>query len=140
MKILLAVDGSAYTKRMLGYVAAHEEFLGPAHEYTVLTVVPEIPPHPRSYVDRATLEGYYVSEANAVLEPVLRFAQQNGWNLQARHAVGHAGDVIAETATNDKVDLVVMGSHGHSALANMVLGSVATRVLAQCRTPVLIVR
>jgi nucleotide-binding universal stress UspA family protein len=33
-----------------------------------------------------------------------------------------------------------MGTHGHSALTNVVLGSVATRVLAQCRIPVLLVR
>ena len=30
MKILLAVDGSAYTKKMLAYLAAHDELLGQA--------------------------------------------------------------------------------------------------------------
>ena len=39
MKILLAVDGSKYTKRMLAYVAAHDEWLGPGHEYTVFNGV-----------------------------------------------------------------------------------------------------
>ena len=29
MKILVAADGSPYTKRMLAYVAAHDEWLGP---------------------------------------------------------------------------------------------------------------
>ena len=43
MKILLPVDGSEYTKRMLAYVAAHDELLGGDHEYFVLTVVPSIP-------------------------------------------------------------------------------------------------
>jgi nucleotide-binding universal stress UspA family protein len=33
-----------------------------------------------------------------------------------------------------------MGSHGHGTMANLVLGSVATRVLAACKTPVLLVR
>jgi nucleotide-binding universal stress UspA family protein len=33
-----------------------------------------------------------------------------------------------------------MGSHGRSLLRNLVLGSVATRVLAACKVPVLIVR
>jgi hypothetical protein len=31
MKILVAADGSAYTKRVLAYLAAHDEWLGPAH-------------------------------------------------------------------------------------------------------------
>ncbi|HWS05017.1 MAG TPA: universal stress protein, partial [Burkholderiaceae bacterium] len=39
-----------------------------------------------------------------------------------------------------KFDLVIMGSHGHSALANLVMGSVATQVLAHCHVPVLLVR
>ena len=37
-------------------------------------------------------------------------------------------------------DLLVMGSHGHGALANLVMGSVATNVLAHCGVPVLLVR
>jgi len=48
--------------------------------------------------------------------------------------------LIAKTATDGKFDLVVMGSHGHGALVNLVVGSVATEVLASCKVPVLIVR
>jgi hypothetical protein len=33
-----------------------------------------------------------------------------------------------------------MGSHGHGTLTNLVMGSVATKVLAHCKTPVLLVR
>ena len=33
-----------------------------------------------------------------------------------------------------------MGSHGQSALGNLVMGSVATQVLARCKVPVLLVR
>ena len=35
MNILLAVDGSAYTKKMLAYLATHEDLLGASHSYTV---------------------------------------------------------------------------------------------------------
>ena len=35
MKILAAVDGSPYSKRMLAYLAAHDEWLGAHHEYTL---------------------------------------------------------------------------------------------------------
>jgi nucleotide-binding universal stress UspA family protein len=33
-----------------------------------------------------------------------------------------------------------MGSHGQSALGNVVLGSVASGVLARCDVPVLLIR
>jgi nucleotide-binding universal stress UspA family protein len=34
----------------------------------------------------------------------------------------------------------MMGSHGHGTLGSLVMGSVATKVLAGCKTPVLLVR
>ena len=47
---------------------------------------------------------------------------------------------LTDTAKRGKFDLVVMGSHGHGLFRNLVLGSVATRVLAACTVPVLIIR
>ena len=37
MKILLAVDGSAYSKKMLAYLSTHESLLTPNNSYTVFT-------------------------------------------------------------------------------------------------------
>jgi nucleotide-binding universal stress UspA family protein len=54
--------------------------------------------------------------------------------------VGHPSDEIASYAEAGNFDLVVMGSHGVGALKNLVLGSVATKVLARCTVPVLLVR
>lgn len=140
MNILLAVDGSPYTKRMLGYIAAHDEFVGAANEFTAITVVPAIPPHVQRYISREDLEGHYADEARKVLEPIEAFAKQHGWKFKSQHLVGNAGEVIAETATKGDFDLLVMGSHGHSTLGSLLLGSVASRALAQCKTPILLVR
>ncbi|MGN8111751.1 universal stress protein [Paraburkholderia sp. 22098] len=35
---------------------------------------------------------------------------------------------------------MIEGSHGHSAIANLVLGSVTSGILARCGIPTLIVR
>ncbi len=140
MKILLAVDGSPCTRHMLAYIAAHDELLRSVEDSTALTVVPPIPKYAASYLAGDVVQGYYLEQAEEVLKPVRAFAEQQGWKLDARHVVGHAGDVIAETAERGGYELVVMGSHGHSALTGAVLGSVATRVLAKCKVPVLIVR
>jgi nucleotide-binding universal stress UspA family protein len=50
---------------------------------------------------------------------------------------GHAGDKIAEFARESGADLVVVGSHGHSALAGIILGSVTQRLLHIAPCPVL---
>ena len=140
MKILLPVDGSDYTKRMLGYVAAHEEMFGNTHDYLAVTAVAPIPAHVTRHLSREIVEGYFRERAEEVLEPVRAFGAQKGWKLSASHVVGHAAEAIAALADREKPDLVVMGSHGHTAFAGLVLGSVATGVLAHCRAPVLIVR
>lgn len=140
MKILLPVDGSDYTKRMLAHVAAHDELFGTAHDYEIFTVVPPVPTGATRYLDRDTLEAYYREQAAHILAPVQAFAAQNGWKVHATHAVGEPAQTIAAHVDKLQPDLVVMGSHGHSALGNVILGSVANGVLARSKVPMLIVR
>jgi len=47
---------------------------------------------------------------------------------------------IVDTATRERCDLIVMGSHGHGALGQLLVGSVTSRVAAICSVPLLIVR
>lgn len=140
MKILLAVDGSPFTKKMLAYVAAHDEWLGAHHTYTVIHVVPKIPAHATSFLDRGVVDGYYADEAEKVFKPIRAFIGKHGLQAEFVGLAGHAGETIAKRADAGAFDLLMMGSHGHGQLGNLVMGSVATRVVASCRVPVLLVR
>ena len=140
MKILLAVDGSPYTKRMLAYLAAYPELIGPSGGYTALAVVPPLPVPSYALLPPGTYRAYCEEQAEAVLKPVRAFAAQQGWRFEERFEVGQPGDAIAAFSEAGRFDLLVMGSHGHGALAGVVMGSVVTRVLARCKTPVLIIR
>ncbi len=140
MKVLLAVDGSAYTKRMLAYLAAHDDFLGARAEYTVLTVVPDIPPHAARFLSSANVDAYFRDEGESVLAPVEAFIAQQGWKASFKHEIGHPATVISTVATEGGFDLLVLGSRGHSVLGSLILGSVAASVLAQCKTPMLLIR
>lgn len=140
MKILVAADGSPYTKRMLAYLAAHDEWLGPHHDYTVVHTVNAVPARAASVLDRELLRDFYDSEAEKVFKPIRLFFAKQGLKAAFVGKVGPAGDTIATLAEKGKFDLVMMGSHGHGSLTNLVMGSVATKVLAGCSTPVLLVR
>lgn len=141
MKILIAADGSAYTKRMLAYVAAHEEWLGPLHEYTVVTVVAAVTPRAASVLDKEVLKAYYEEEAEKVIKPIRTFfKRQVQAPVEFVVKVGHAAEQIAAVAGKSKPDLLIMGSHGHGNLGNLVMGSVATKVMAHTQVPVLLVR
>ena len=140
MKILIAVDGSVYSHRMLAYLAAHDDLLGPKHEYTVVHSVPAVPPRAAHLAGSAVVAKYYDDEAEAVFQPIRAFFEQHDIQGDFVRTVGHASASIAKLAEDGKFDLLVMGSHGHGELASLVLGSVATKVLAKCSTPVLLIR
>jgi len=140
MKILIAADGSDYTKRMLAYLAAHDEWLGAKHEYTVIHVVLAVPHRAAAFVGASVVREFYESDAETVFRPIRAFFAQQRIEARFVHTVGHAAESIAQLAEEGKFDLVVMGSRGHGDLANLVLGSVATKVLALCSVPVLLIR
>ncbi len=56
MKILLAVDGSAFTKKMLAYLTTHLDLFSGDIEYTALTVHGALPPRARAAVGREIVE------------------------------------------------------------------------------------
>ena len=139
MKILLAVDGSEYTRRMLDYLASHD-WLRSGHSLSVLTVLLPLPHRAAAFAGKDLVQNYYFEDAEQVLRPVREFLKTHGLEAKCDYRIGHPAECIAHAAEDGGHDLVVMGSHGHGAIANLVLGSVATKVLAMCKTPVLVVR
>ena len=140
MKILLAVDGSKYTKKMLAYLATHNEMFGAGNAFTLITVQAPLPPRARAAVGASAANEYYEEESAKVTSSVVKSLKRHGIDAKTLHKVGAPGEQISKAADGGKFDLVVMGSHGHNTLGNLVMGSVATQVLAHCGVPVLLVR
>ena len=140
MKILAAVDGSPYTKRMLAYLAAHDEWLGPQHEYTLIHAVPAVPSRAAVVLEKETLKAYYDDCAERVFKPIRSFFTRQGLKANYVTKIGQAAEIITDAARKGRYDLILLGSHGHGTLTNLVLGSVATKVLANCDTPTLLIR
>lgn len=141
MKILLAIDGSPYTKKMLAYLTTHMEmFASGEHQFTALTVQPALPPRARAALGREAVDSYHADEAAKVLDPVIKYLSRHDMKVKGTSKVGPAGETIAKFADAGKFDLLIMGSHGYGTLGNLVMGSVATKVLASSAVPVLLVR
>jgi len=140
MKILLAVDGSEYTQKMLDYVSRNKALFDASHQYVLLHVHAPLPPHAASVVGSAATHDYYEDESRKVLEPALSALQGGGLTATSEWKHGRVGNTIGEYADQGGFDLLIMGSHGHGGLARLVMGSVANEVLAHCKTPVLLVR
>lgn len=54
--------------------------------------------------------------------------------------VGKPAEIITAMAETEGYDLVVMGTHGHGKLEELLIGSVAAKVIRRCSKPVLVVR
>ncbi|MDZ7652493.1 MAG: universal stress protein [Burkholderiaceae bacterium] len=139
MRILIPVDGSAHSTAAVAFVASRSTLIGAQPEVELLNVQLPVPPRAARAVGREMVATFHKAEARAVLKPALALLKKAGLQAQARHEVGSPGATVA-AATAGGADLVVMGSHGHSAFKGLVFGSVTNAVLAGCRTPLLVVR
>ena len=140
MKILIAADGSAYTKRAVEYVIGHLDILRGKPEVHLAHVQPPLPGRAASFVGKKIVREYQLSESQRALGAAARLLGPAGVPFEEKHVVGDPGHAIASLAARGKYDLLIMGSHGYGTLRNLVLGSVASKVLANCAVPVLIIR
>jgi nucleotide-binding universal stress UspA family protein len=140
MKILIAADGSKFTRQALKYLIEHLKMFGPKPEVHVLHVQPRLQGRAAAFLARSAVQRHYDDETNKALASARRVLEKAGIGFKELHAVGDPGELIAEQACRGKYSLIVMGSHGHGMIASLVLGSTASKVLANCKIPALIVR
>lgn len=146
MKILFAVDGSSYSTKAALYIATHfKNFQGPM-ELHLLHVHLPIPSGLALAQAERLLGGdvgdrYYKEESLAALATAEQVLRTHNIPFHSTYKVGGVAEELHDYAQKNQVDMIVMGSHGHGAFKNLVMGSVATKVLAmETGIPVLIVR
>ena len=130
-RILVALDGSEYSERVLAYVLA----LAPKFKSTVTLVsVPEIP-DPALYGSTADLVAQLRAQAERethdYLERVATVLRAHG--LQVNVVVAGGGDIpsqaIISTAEHINADLITMATHGRGGLDRILIGSTTERVI-----------
>jgi nucleotide-binding universal stress UspA family protein len=92
------------------------------------------------YVELPGLRAQLIGEATGRLEEKAAKCMAAGVTATTEVAVGRPARAIVEEATSRGTDLIVMGTHGRSGFAHLVLGSVAERVVRTAPCPVLTVR
>jgi nucleotide-binding universal stress UspA family protein len=87
------------------------------------------------------VEDYLKEAAQGYVEEIKKLCDKNGVVSKTVIAAGHPVEGIVKEAARAKADLIIMGSHGKSALAAAVLGSVTYGVIHKDTTiPTLIIR
>jgi len=140
MKILLPVDGSPYSDAALEFIAARPFREEAAPQIDLLNVQLPVPPRAGRAVGAEMVRAWHEAESSKILKPAIGTLRRAHLDPAWYYCVGNPGVEIAEWAERHLVDLVVMGSHGYSAVKGLVFGSVTQRVLASTSVPVLALR
>lgn len=145
-KILVPTDGSKPAKKSVEYAVQFAEQMGAAIVLlSVLDkslVVPQtIPVSPNATKLIEPLENYLRRAAETYLDEAEKLCMKYG--VQSKRVIrsGHPVEEIVKEAQRSKADLIVIGSHGRSALKAAVLGSVAFGIInKETKVPVLVLR
>lgn len=143
-KILVPLDGSETAERALAFAQKLMNQEDGQHELILLRVpvaedafiegqiadvYPQTPPDNRA-----------AEEAQAYLDQLKQRLESADLTVRVLTPTGDIAGVILDTAVEEAVDLLIMSTHGRSALRLWMLGGVAERVLRNAACPVLSVR
>jgi len=138
-RILVPVDGSPGALRALKHAAAHAPR---GTELQLVNVQPAMPLYGmvRAYMRVPQYKSACGTLAKRALDPALKLARRARVAHRPHVLFGEAGETLADAARRLKCGAIVMGTRGQGAVGNLVLGSVATRVVHLAKVPVTLVK
>lgn len=141
-KILLPVDGSDCSLRAVKHVLAlREQYRSPNDlEIHLLNVQPSLPADVGRFISGDQIKSFHHDQAIQELSGVRSHLDQAGVKYEFHISVGDPADTIVRFAKENGFQQIVMGTHGRGGVTGLLLGSVASKTLAQSPVPVLIVK
>lgn len=140
MNILLAADGSRFTKKALAFLVVNNLLMESDATLHVINVQPPLPSNATRFLPKGTVNDYHREQAEKVLAPIQRFVDRHKLKCEVQWTVGLVDEEICKAVVKHKSHMIVMGTHGHGLLGRIVMGSVAQRVVATSPVPVLLVK
>jgi nucleotide-binding universal stress UspA family protein len=142
MKILVAVDGSQCSLKAVSNLIEHVNWYNGPLTVELVYVNPPLPYEGRvgAVVGKRQIARYYQEEGEVALAGAIKMLDAAGIRYTANILRGSIAEVIARHAKARKCDIIFIGTHGRTAAGNMLLGSVANKVLHIADVPVLLVR
>jgi nucleotide-binding universal stress UspA family protein len=138
-KILCPVDFSAYSDIAIKYAAAlAKEGQADLIVYHSVPDLIQVSNYMEGNFIQTVTENLIASGKEKLQDYTSRLIPKDV-KYKQRIGTGSAAEVILQIASKEKVDLIVMGTHGYSGFDKYLIGSVTNRVLHKCTIPVLAV-
>jgi nucleotide-binding universal stress UspA family protein len=140
MKMLVATDGSKPALNAVKYAITLARELGSV-SITLISVHDDAGLRAaKAYVGSAAVADHLRELSEKELKPARKLLDAAGVKHDMVVRTGPIAPEIVACAKSGKFDLIVLGAKGRSAIADLLLGSVAQRVLATAAQPVLLVK
>jgi nucleotide-binding universal stress UspA family protein len=143
VKILLAVDGSESAVRATRRLVETLPWYKEAPRVDLVNVrhpLPYIGGMSGAFVTQEVRASYYKEEGELALAPSAKVLDEAGVRYAAHILVGDVAQTIVHHAHESGCAMICLGTRGMTAIANLVLGSVPTKVLHLTDMPVVLVR
>ena len=141
MKILLPIDGSKTSINAAKYVAQLIGNLRSKASLTLMSVHDDFGlNHVKQFVSKSVVDDYLREISEKELKPAQKVLDAAGIKHSMIIKRGHVANENLETAKKEKFDMIVMGAKGRGGVMDLLIGSVAQRVVSSAKQPVLLVK
>jgi nucleotide-binding universal stress UspA family protein len=141
LRVLVPVDGSESATRATQKLIETLGWYKEQPKVDLLAVHLPVPqfPNMRVVINNGMLDRYYTEECEVMLAPSKKALDAAGVEYAAHRLVGAIAESIIEHAKQLDSTMIYMGTRGMTALSNMILGSITTRVLHLAHIPVVLI-
>jgi len=136
--IVVGIDGSAAAEAALAFALEEAKLRQLSLRIVYAWEIPAVEYAGASFVPTPDLASSAEQEADDVLaRAAATIGPDPGIHVETAAVHGHPATVLVEQASD--ATLLVIGAHGHGALATLVLGSVSKAVAHHCAVPLAII-
>lgn len=140
-KLLVPVDGSPSCLRAIDFVIALAKRTQPVPEVHILAVHPPVPyANAAAAIGHEALNKFYREEGEAALKAARERLDASGVAYRHHISVGDPAETIGRFVKESGITEVIMGTRGMGAVSNLLMGSVASKVIHLVNVPVTLIK
>jgi nucleotide-binding universal stress UspA family protein len=137
---LVPFDGSEHSLHALNLAIGEAQARLTRPHLTLLNVQLPLPSDVTRFIDSSAVDEFHREAGEQAIQSGRRLLEASGLDHSVHIMVGSVAPTIVDFASANACTMIIMGTHGHSSVAGMIMGSVTTKVLHQSKLPVLLTR